>query len=149
MSSIAMYSPVADDSRFVDRGRFALVGLGTVLAAVIANVLVYYIGSAVIGYDPDFVVLSNVSGTIIFTVVPAIIAVPLYGALVRFTSNPARIFTVVSAVVLAVSIIPDITYIPSVEGASNGQTGILILMHIVAAGVIVWMLTNLTRERAR
>src|SRR5918997_1702027 len=151
MSSIALTSSLSssepEESRPVSRGRFALVGLGTVAAAVIANLVVYALGSVVVGYDPQFVVLANASGTILFTVVPAIVAVLLYAALMRFTSNPARIFTNIAVVVLIVSLIPDLTYIPSVPGATSGQTAILMLMHVVAAGVIVWTLTTLTGSR--
>ena len=147
MSSIALSSsssaPVASPA--VSRGRFALVGLGTVAAAVIANLLVYALGSAVVGYDPEFIVLANPSGTILFTVVPAIVAVLLYAVLMRFTNNPARIFTNIAIVVLILSLIPDLTYIPTVPGATSGQTAILMVMHVVAASVIVWMLTNFTR----
>jgi hypothetical protein len=143
--SVSSAAPVAP--RAVGRGRFALVGLGTVAAAVLANLLVYALGSAVVGYDPQFVVLANASGTILFTVVPAIAAVLLYAALVRFTSNPARIFTNIAVVVLVLSLIPDLTYIPSVPGATSGQTAILMLMHVVAAVVIVSTLTTLTRGR--
>jgi hypothetical protein len=150
MSSIALSSlssaPVASPA--VSRGRFALIGLGTVAAAVIANLLVYALGSAVVGYDPEFIVLANASGTILFTLVPAIVAVLLYAVLMRFSGNPARIFTNIAVVVLIVSLIPDLTYIPSVPGATSGQTAILMVMHVVAAGVIVWMLTNFTRARA-
>src|SRR5215213_688706 len=151
MSSIAfspsLSSPAPVASRHVSRGRFALVGLGTVAAAVIANLLVYALGSAVVGYDPGFVVLANASGTILFTVVPAIVAVLLYAVLMRFTSNPARIFTNIAVVVLILSLIPDLTYIPSLPGATPGQTAILIVMHIVAAVVTVSTLTTLTRSR--
>ncbi len=148
MSSIALSSSPSSPvpSPAVSRGRFALVGLGTVAAAVIANLLVYVLGSVVVGYDPGFVVLANAGGTILFTVVPAIVAVLLYAVLMRFTGNPARIFTNIAVVVLIVSLIPDLTYIPSVPGASSGQTAILMLMHVVAAGVIVWMLTTFTRS---
>src|SRR5215216_2869043 len=149
MSSIALSSsssaPVPSPT--VGRGRFALVGLGTVAAAVIANLLVYALGSVFVGYDPGFIVLANASGTILFTVVPAIVAVLLYAVLMRFTSNPARIFTNIAVVVLILSLIPDLTYIPSVPGASTGQTAILMLMHVVAAIVIVSMLTTLTRSQ--
>jgi hypothetical protein len=149
MLSIALSSSSSapDVAPAVSWGRFALIGLATVAAAVVANLLVYALGSAVIGYDPQFVVLANASGTILFTVVPAIVAVLLYAALVRFTSNPARIFTNIAVVVLVLSLIPDLTYIPSVPGATSGQTAILMLMHVVAAVVIVSMLTTLTRSR--
>src|SRR3954452_1242477 len=151
MSSIALSSssfetePVAP--RGVSRGRFALIGLVTVASAVIPNLLVYLLGSVVVGYDPQFIILANASGTILFTVVPAIVAVLLYAALMRFTANPARIFTNVAVVVLIVSLIPDLTYIPSLPGATPGQTAILMVMHIVAAVVIVTTLTRLTRSR--
>ena len=149
MSSIALSSSSSapEAAPAASRGRFALIGLATVAAAVIANLLVYALGSAVVGYDPQFVVLANVSGTILFTVVPAIAAVLLYAALVRFTSNPARNFTNIAVVVLVLSLIPDLTYIPSVPGATSGQTAILMLMHVVAAVVLVSMLTTLTRAR--
>jgi len=131
----------------VSRRRFVLVGLGTVIAAVLANLIVYFIGSLVVGYDPQFVVLADASGTILFTVVPAIIAVLLYAALMRFTRDPARIFTNIAAVVLILSLIPDLIYIPSVPGATTGQTAILMVMHVVAAVVIVSVLTTQTRSQ--
>jgi len=152
MSSIALSSSSSSPPvppRAVKWGRFALVGLGTVVAAVLANLLVYLIGSVVVDYDPQFVVLANPSATILFTVVPAIVAVLLYAALIRFTSNPARIFTNIAVVVLILSLIPDLTYIPSVPGATSGQTAILMVMHVVAAVVIVSMLTTLTRPQGR
>jgi hypothetical protein len=152
MSSIALSSSSSSPPvppRAVNWGRFALVGLGTVVAAVLANLLVYLIGSVVVDYDPQFVVLANPSATILFTVVPAIVAVLLYAALIRFTSNPARIFTNIAVVVLILSLIPDLTYIPSVPGATSGQTAILMVMHVVAASVIVWVLTTLTRPQGR
>ncbi len=151
MSSIALSSSASSPTpvapRAVNWGRFALVGLGTVIAAVLANLLVYLIGSVVVGYDPQFVVLANASGTILFTVVPAIVAVLLYAVLIRFTSNPARIFTNIAIVVLIFSLIPDLTYIPSVPGATTGQTAIRMLMHVVAAVVIVSILTTQTRSQ--
>ena len=152
MSSIALSSSSSSPPvppRAVNWGRFALVGLGTVVAAVLANLLVYLIGSVVVDYDPQFVVLANPSATILFTVVPAIVAVLLYAALIRFTSNPARIFTNIAVVVLILSLIPDLTYIPSVPGATSGQTAVLMLMHVVAAIVIVSMLTTLTRPQGQ
>jgi Family of unknown function (DUF6069) len=136
------------ESRSVDWGRFALVGLGTVVVAVLANVIVYFIGSALVGYDPEFVILRNVSAVILFTVVPAIVAVLLYAVLLRFTATPERTFTIIAAVVLVISLIPDVTYIPTVPGATGGQTVILAVMHVVAAVVIVWMLTTLTRQQS-
>ncbi len=149
MSSITMSPSVSRESPAVNWKEFARLGIATVLAAVIANVIVYYIGSAIVTYDPEFVILSNVSGAVIFTLFSAIGAVLVYAGLLRFSANPVRTFTIVSAVVFVVTLIPDFTYIPTVPGASAGQTTILALMHVVAAVVIVWMLTTRTRQQAR
>ena len=137
------------DSRNISWSRYALVGLATIVAAVLANLVVYYIGSAVVGYNPNFVVLSTNGGTIIFTLVPAIVAVLLYAILLRFTRQPERIFVIMSVIVFIVTLIPDFTYIPTGPGSSNPQTAILVLMHVVAALVITWMLPTLTRTQAR
>ncbi|MGH2562090.1 MAG: DUF6069 family protein [Thermomicrobiales bacterium] len=155
MSSIATStfvttsSSASRESRAVNWGPFARVGLATVVAAVIANVLVYFVGDAVVGYDSEFVVLSNVSGTILFTLIAGIVAVLVYAALLRRADSPARLLTIISAVVFVVTLIPDFTYIPTQEGATNGQTATLALMHAVAAVVIVWSLTTFARPRER
>ena len=149
MSSVAISAPLSGPSRSAHRGGYVLIGLGTVVAAVLANVFIYYAGDAVVGYHPDFVVLANPSGTIFFTLVPAVVATLLYAVLLRFAANPARVFTIVSAVVFVVTTIPDFTYIPGVEGASHGQTAVLVLMHVVAAVVITGMLTTFARPQGR
>lgn len=105
MASIATSSSTPRESRAANWGRFALVGLGTVVAAVLANALVYYIGRATVGYDPQFIILADVGTTIFFTAIPAIGATLLYATLVS--------------------------------------------MHIIAAAVIIGLLTGLARPPAR
>jgi apolipoprotein N-acyltransferase len=122
-------------------GRFALVGIATIVAAVLANTLFYYVGGALVAYDPDFIILATPGGTIFMTFVPAVVAVLLYAALLRFTSHAARIFSIVAAIALVASFVPDFTYVPSVPGSSDPQIAILLVMHVIAAGVIVRMLT--------
>ncbi len=148
-SSAPLTSPASATARTIGWGRYALVGLGTIVAAVLANVLVYTLGSVVVEYRPDFVVLASIGGTLIFTIVPAIVAVLLYAMLLRFARRPERTFSIIAAIVLAVSIIPDFTYIPDVPGATPSQIAILVLMHIVAAVVIVGLLTTRTRPQGR
>ena len=67
MSSIASYASEQSISRSTSRGHFAKTGLATVAAAVLANALFYFIARAFVTYDPDFIILSNVSGAVIFT----------------------------------------------------------------------------------
>jgi hypothetical protein len=149
MSSIAITSSPVRTSRATGWGRVARVGLATTVAAVAANTLVYFIGGALVAYDPQFLPLANVSGAIVFTLPAAIVAALIYAALLRFARRPARTFTIIAAVVFVVTLLPDFTYIPSVPGATGGQTAILVLMHTVAAVVIVRMLTTLARPQAR
>jgi len=129
-------------------GRFALRGLATIVAAVLANTLFYYLGGQLVAYVPDFIILATPGGTIVMTLAPAVVAVLLYAVLVRFTRHAARIFSIVAALVLVVSFVPDFTYVPTVPGSSDAQIAILLAMHVVAAAVIVRMLTGTTRPRA-
>ena len=126
----------------VNWSRFARVGPGSVLAAVAANALFYFLAGTVVAYNAEFLPLASVGGAISMTLAPAIVAVLLYAALLRFTRQPARIFTAISAVVFLFSLIPDFTYIPTVPGVTNAQIAILVLMHVVAAAVIVALLTS-------
>ena len=90
-------------SRTVNWGQFALISLGTVVAAVLANVIVYFICGTFVAYEPQFLPLASVGAIVIFTVFPAIIATLLYAILLRFTRNPARIFTIIAVIALAIS----------------------------------------------
>ena len=56
---------------------------------------------------------------------------------------------VISAITFVVTLIPDFTYIPTVPGPSNPQTAVLVVMHVIAAAVIVRMLTGTPRRAAR
>jgi hypothetical protein len=56
--------------------------------------------------------------------------------------HTCRIFTIISAIVFVVTLIPDVTYIPTVPGSTPAQTAILMMMHVVAASVILRLLTT-------
>jgi hypothetical protein len=148
-STVKSSTFVPETSRVSSRSQYAIIGIATAVAAGLANMLVYFIGSAFVSYDSDFVELGSAVGIGIFTLVLAIPAVFLYALLLRRSGNPVRLFTIISAVVLVLSVIPDFTYIPSEPGASAAQTSILVLMHVVAAAVIVWMLTTFAHPKAR
>jgi hypothetical protein len=145
MSSADFTSSPAAEPEGIDWGRYALVALGAIGAALLANILFYYVAGLFVSYNPRFPPLATVGGTIVFTAIPAVVAVVIYALLLRFTRNPERIFTSLAVVVLVVSWIPDLTYIPEVPGASAGQTAVLMLMHLIAAAAIVGVLTKLAR----
>ncbi len=149
LSSIVTSSSASRQSPVASRGRVALIGLATVVAATLANVLVYVVGDTLVAYDARFLPLVGVIGSISFTLPAAVVAVLLYAALLRRARTPARTFTIVAAIVFVVTLIPDFTYIPTVPGATGAQTAVLVLMHTVAACVIVGMLTTFARPPHR
>jgi tryptophan-rich sensory protein len=141
MSTTAMSLPLRSAPRQVNWTRFAILGPTAVVASVVANALFYLTANALVAFDAEFLPLASVGAPIIMTVAPAIVAVALYGALLRFARNPARIFTIVSAIVFIVTLIPDFTYTPTLAGSTDAQTAVLVTMHVIAAAVIVRLLT--------
>ncbi len=97
-------------------------------------------------YDPAFLPLGDVSGPIIFTVFPAIVATLLYAGLLHFVrKQAAMVFAVLSAITFAVTLIPDFTYIPTIDGVTNAEIAVLVAMHVIAAAVITRGLTTARR----
>src|SRR5687767_2851849 len=121
MATIATALSIRPEARSVSWGQYARIGLATIVAAVAANTLFYFIADALVTYDPAFEILTNVSATIAVTAQASTIAVLLYAALLRFSSNPPRLFTIISAIVFLVTLVPDFTYVPGLPGASTAQ----------------------------
>jgi hypothetical protein len=127
-------------------GRYARTGLLTIGASVLANAVFFYLAQLAVQYDPAFLPLGNVSAPIIFTVLPALVAAVLYAGLLQFVrKHAATVFTVIAAITFVVTLIPDITYIPTVDGVSNAEIGVLMMMHAIAATVITRGLTSVRR----
>ena len=152
MSSVALSGSVADSpidrlrkGASVSKARYAKIALATTVFATLANVAVYFLADLFVQYHPDFLILQDVTATVFTTAVAAVVASLVYAGLLRFTANPARNFSIVSAVVFVVTTVPDFTYIPGVEGASTAQASVLALMHVVAATIITGTLTKLAR----
>ena len=141
MSSIATSLSAQSAPRPFNWTRLSILGPATPLVAVLANALVYFMGSAVVAYDSEFLPLATVGGTVVMTVAPAIAAVLVYAVLRRLTRHAVLIFTALSVVVFAVSLLPVFTYIPTVPGWTPTQSAMLVVLHIVAASVIVRLLT--------
>jgi hypothetical protein len=103
-------------------GRYARIGLLTIGASVVANAVFFYLAQVAVQYDPAFLPLGNVSAPIIFTLFPAVVAGMLYAGLLQFVrKHAALVFTVVSTVIFVVTLIPDFTYIPSVDGVPKSR----------------------------
>ncbi|MBV9134075.1 MAG: hypothetical protein JO318_15340 [Chloroflexi bacterium] len=65
----------------------------------------------------------------------AVVAALLYAGLLQFVrKHAAMLFAVISAISFVATLIPDFTYIPTIDGASNAEIGALVVvMHAIAA----------------
>ena len=115
------------------------------LAAVLsasANALVLAIASSLFGaivIPPDgTVTLGQVVGA---SVAGAVGAAAIFVLAGRFTRRPIRIFWGVAAVGLLLSFVPI-----ALAGATGSSAGTLALMHVVAAGTNVGLITTLGRK---
>jgi Family of unknown function (DUF6069) len=142
----ASFRPSDTDASAFSWGRYTRTGLLTIGAAVVANAVFFYLAQVAVQYDPAFLPLGNVSAPIIFTVFPAVVAALLYAGLLQLVrTRAAMVFTVLAAIIFAVTLIPDFTYIPTVDGVSNAEIGVLVGMHAIAAAVITRGLTSVRR----
>src|SRR5207249_1258205 len=114
----------------------------------LANLIVYAVGVA-LGAIPADLILPQYGGPITpgavvaSSVGGAIAAAIVFGLIGRFVPRPVRTFRIVAAVGLLLSLVVPAT----LAGAPVSLILALELMHIVAAVVIVGLLTTLTRAR--
>ena len=122
------------------------VGPLTVLAAVIGVLIVRVIAMAIIPppYAPG---LAMIMVPIFLTVVLCAGAVLVFALLGRFAKNPVRLFIIISSVFLVISFLPDLA-VPSMAGSMPGANWsyaiTLMIMHVVAGFITVYMLIKLS-----
>jgi hypothetical protein len=126
--------------------RIAVATLAAAVAAVVANVILRALAVALLDIpQPEFeplqlraVVVSTVGGVVAAGVVFAIVA--------RFARDPVRVFVIVAAVALVLSLWAPISLgiadPPENPGTDAGSVGTLIVMHVVAAAVAVGALVS-------
>lgn len=135
----------------VDGSRIWLAGLVAVVGSVIANLVLRFLLNLTVGLDSNFLPF-QLPPIVTFTVIPTVLAVALFALLVRFTRQPARIFTLVALVAAVVSLLPNLLLAinPAAAPAPGGQSSyflILMLFHLPPALICIWALTSLTRAR--
>jgi Family of unknown function (DUF6069) len=116
---------------------------GLIAAAV--NAVLYFIGDATGLMDktvgiatPEGVQPITLMPVIMASIVPSIVAGILLALLNRFTANPLRIFGILAAVFLLLSLTGPFTSIP---GIPTGMALLLCGMHVVVGGT-VWYIFN-------
>ena len=116
--------------------------MAAVLAAA-ANALVLVIWSSLFGavvVPPDEVL--TLGPVVAASAIGAIGAAVVFGIIGRFSRRPVRVFRITALVVLLLSLVP----IP-LQGVAGPSAGALILMHVMAAAIVVGVLTATPRGR--
>jgi uncharacterized membrane protein YeaQ/YmgE (transglycosylase-associated protein family) len=103
-----------------------------IVVTLVLNVVLYFIGDAV-GWIPDDLPERaeqfGLPAVIIYTVVPLLAGALLLSLLVRWTSHPVIMFSLIAAVIFIASLFAPL----SVAGASTSFRTLLVAMHIVVA----------------
>ena len=131
----------SDVSSTVGVGGLARRGGIALVLAVLVNVVIVVAADAA-GIAPTLEPLS-IGPVVLFTALGIVGATVVYALLARFRAEPDRLFALVAAVVLVLSLIPDATYAPTLPGATTLGVTVLAVMHVTAALVAVAVLTDL------
>ncbi len=137
-------------SKPIDGKRIWWVSILTILAAVVANVLVRALAFALFPLPQKFIAL-QVPPIVTFTFAGALGAVIAFILVYRFSRNPFRVYTIIALVTLVLSLIPDLLLLtdssnPQFAGVTVSAVIMLMLLHVVTALVCVGLLTTLTRR---
>lgn len=141
-------APVRGEEERVAWGRLVPAGLLTALVAAAANAVVYLVAAAAGAMPPDVVV--NGQGAMTLTMVVttsafgAVAGTAVYALVGRFVRRPVRVFRIVAAVALVLSFVGPFT----IPGAPAAMIVTLLLMHVVAAAVVIGLLTTIAARKA-
>ena len=116
----------------------------TVLAAIIGVLIVRAIARVVLPapYAPG---LEMIMLPVVLTVILCVGAVIVFALVGRFAKNPVRTYVIIASVFLVVSFLPDIAVASApFPGAGWPYAITLMIMHVVAGFVTVYMLIKLT-----
>jgi Family of unknown function (DUF6069) len=123
------------------------VGPLTVLTAIIGVLMVRVVAMAILPppYAPGLAMLML---PIILTLVLCTGAVVVFALVGRFAKNPVRTYIIISSVFLVISFLPDIVAISApFPGAGWPYSISLMIMHVVAGFITVYMLIKLTTAK--
>jgi len=131
----------------IQLGRLWWVGPLTILAAIVGVLIVRTVARMILQppYAPG---LEMIMIPIVLTLVLCGGAVLVFAIIGRFAKNPVMIFMLVSIVFLFISFLPDIMVASAPFPGGGWQYAIaLMIMHVVAGFITVFMLTRLTAEQ--
>ena len=130
----------------IPTSRILLAGLAAGVLAAIANTIVRIIAVSVQTVDPVFLPLTW-GPPAVFSIIGAIGATLVFWIISRTARRPVTTFTRVAIVTLVVSLVPNLFMLQAgspmnMPGTTVGTVAALIVMHIVAAAVIITVLNR-------
>ena len=126
--------------------RLWLAGLAALVGSLIVTLAVRSAALDTLDIPPEFPPLAGPGPAIFFTTVAVLGAAGVVGIIRRYTDRPRSLFRRIAVVVLLVSFLPDLWLLSdgaagAFPGATPAGVGTLMLMHVLAAAVIVWSFT--------
>lgn len=128
------------------KDRLWVAGLKALVGAIIANSAVRWAAVATLDISTEFPPMAGPGPTIIFTTVGVLGATGVFAVIRRRAARPEHLFRWIALGVLLLLFGPDLWLLSdgsagAFPGATPTSVGVLMLMHVVAAAVIVWFLT--------
>ncbi len=124
------------------------VGPLTVLAAIVGVLIVRTLAMFILQppYAPGLAMIALPIGLTLILCTGAVVVFALVG---RFAKNPVRTYVIISAVFLVISFLPDVLAASApFPGAGWHYAITLMIMHVVAGFITVYMLIKLTTTQS-
>ncbi len=135
--------------------RLFIVGVLTIAAAVVADLVVRALAFAIWPISPAFLPL-QVGSVSVFAAVLVGGGVLVYVLVVRFSKQPARTYTMIALIALLLSLVPPIMFFfnPAaftrlLPGVTPLAASILMGLHIIDASIAIVLLTRLAPSKGR
>lgn len=139
MSSASLSSPASvPPAKPITLRRTGSTGLLAAVVVAAANAAIFFV--AVQGFGISSAELDSVVPTLALSIVGALGATLVFAVIASRMPRPLRAFRFVALATLVVSFIPDFL----IPGATAAGVVTLMLMHVVAAAIIVGLLTMQT-----
>lgn len=138
-------STLTDQPERIASGRLLKVGALAIGASVVANLIIRIIFVNLLGIGQEFPPLGW-GPPIVFTIMGVLGAVIVFAIVARFAKRPIRLFRIIALVVLVLSLLPDLMLLNAnaMPGTSLGAVIALMLMHVAAGAITIWLLTTRT-----
>ena len=132
----------------VDSSRIWLGGLVTIVLSIIGNLILLWIANLLVDVPPEFAPLGPLRISV-FTVAFLLGTIIVYAILAAKVEHPIRTYQRVGWIFLIVSFIPDIAmlFVDFMPGATVTAVIILMLTHVVAGLIALYLLPAMTRTK--